>query len=92
MIICVMDVIIECYAAGINADDILNMWGASLNAVVRSRQFRNTTVDCFLATTAANALFNPGGGNYLTITKGPQFTSFSDPRTRPTLTSKPSVR
>jgi hypothetical protein len=83
MIICVMDVVIECFAAGLIADDVTNMWGAVLNSIVRAKPFRGSTVDCWLSQQAANAIYNPGGGNYLTITKGPQSTSFSDPKNPP---------
>jgi hypothetical protein len=69
----VMNVIVECYARGWYAEDILNMWGAVQNCMVRLKPFRNTNVQCFLGN-IANTEFATGA--YRSFIMGPTITDY----------------
>lgn len=78
----VLHVRIECYAAGLIADDILNMWGAVQNAVVRSKPFRDTTVQCYLGGLIAGLPI--ASGAYRSFIEGPDVVAFGDVENPPT--------
>jgi hypothetical protein len=60
---------VEIFVAGFIAEDIVNFWGVVRNAMVRSKQFRDTSVQCYLTRQCGSTrsqVTTPGYGSWQT--------------------------